>query len=297
MMTQTETETGQIQTGASDALLYRLGKSVRAARAARNMPRRILSEKSGVSPRYLAQLESGQGNISIVLLQRVSDALDVSLIDLLMDADGAQEQRLVQLFRRADEPTRNSVVARLEVAAEVPDRAQRVCLIGLRGAGKSSLGRAVGQALNFPFMELNRDIELQAGMPVPEIMALYGLDGYRRLEADAVRRVASRYDKLILAVAGGIVSDRDTYAALLSRFHTVWLQASPEEHMSRVREQGDMRPMKDHPEAMAHLKGLLDERAEAYGRATAQLDTSGRSEEDSLRDLIALLHENGFVET
>ncbi len=279
----------------TDVLLERLGRRVRAARSARNMPRRILSETSGVSPRYLAQLESGQGNISIVLLQRVADALSLSLIDLLGDAQASEEEHVLSLFRRADEPTRRSVIQRLEVSAEVPDRANRICLIGMRGAGKSTLGRGVGRALNIPFVELNKDIELQGGMPVAEIMALYGAEGYRQLEAEAVRRVATRHDRLILAVAGGIVSEKTTYATLLARFHTVWIKASPDEHMTRVRSQGDMRPMEGQPKAMDQLKALLTTRAEAYTRCSAELDTSGRSAEQSLSDILALIKSKGFL--
>lgn len=280
----------------NDALLERLGRRVRSARGTQNMPRRVLSEISGVSPRYLAQLEGGRGNISIVLLQRVADALNLTLIDLLGDVQTGEEEHLVGLFRRADEPTRKSVVQRLEMSAEVPDRGKRICLIGLRGAGKSTLGRGLGRALGVPFVELNKDIELQGGMPVSEIMALYGPEGYRQLEAEAVRRVATRHDRLILAVAGGIVGEKDTYATLLARFHTVWVKASPDEHMSRVRAQGDMRPMEGQPQAMEQLKALLNTRQEAYTRCSAKLDTSGKSAEDSLTELIALIQSQGLID-
>ena len=284
------------QADRSENLLIRVGQTVRAARTARNMPRRILSEASGVSPRYLAQLEGGQGNISIALLERVARALNLEMVDLLGDPTSAAEQRLVRLFRQADEPTRNAVISRLEVAAEVPDRAERVCLIGLRGAGKSTLGRLAGEKLGVPFVELNKDIEVQGGMPVPEIMALYGADGYRQLEAEAVRRVATRHDRLVLAVAGGIVNEPETYATLQARFHTIWVKATPEEHMDRVRAQGDLRPMKGQPEAMEQLRGILTERAEAYARADAVLDTTGQTQAASLEALLALIADRGFID-
>ena len=278
-----------------DPLLQRVGRIVRATRAARGMPRRVLSEASGVSPRYLAQLESGQGNISLALMQRVAHALGLRVADLVSDPQGEEERRLTALYRRADRATREAVMHRLEVAAEVPDRAQRICLIGLRGAGKSTLGRRAGEALDVPFVELNKDIEAQGGMPVAEIMALYGGEGYRQLEAEAVRRVAARNDRLILAVAGGIVSEPDTYTTLLARYHTIWVKASPEEHMARVRAQGDMRPMEGQPQAMEQLRTLLETRTAEYARADAQLDTSGKTEDQSLKAMLKLIRDRGFL--
>lgn len=278
-----------------DALLQRVGKTVRAARTARRMPRRALSEASGVSARYLAQLESGQGNISISLLQRVAQALGLRVEDLLADPGSEQETTLIDLFRRADAATQAAVIRRLEAAAAMPDRAQRICLIGLRGAGKSTLGKAAGERLDVPFVELNEDIETQTGMPVAEIMALYGADGYRRMEAEAVQRVAGRHDSLILAVGGGIVTERDTYDVLLSRFHTIWIKAAPEDHMSRVRAQGDMRPMEGQPEAMDQLRAILSDRTSDYARAGAQVDTSGKSVEQSLDDLLAVINLRGLL--
>lgn len=294
---QSQFESSSVTPSDVDDLLGRLGRNVRAARSARRMPRRVLSELSGVSPRYLAQLESGQGNISIGLLHRVSEALDIPLIDLLGDEAHTDELRVMELFRNADENTRASVLHRLEHAAPGPDRAQRICLIGLRGAGKSTLGRGAGETLGMPFVELNKDIELKAGMPVGEIMALYGADGYRQLEAEAVRRVASRHDRLILAVAGGIVSEPETYATLLSRYHTIWVKATPEEHMTRVRAQGDMRPMQGRPEAMVQLRALLEARQDDYNRAQASLETSGRTPDASLSDLLALIRSRGFLDS
>lgn len=281
---------------ASDPLLQRVGQAVRVARTDLGIPRRVLSEKSGVSARYLAQLESGQGNISISLLQKVSRALDLRLVDILAEVGSEGEQQFVDLFRRADTATQQAVLRRLEVAAEVPDRAQRICLIGLRGAGKSTLGRMIGQRLAVPFVELNKDIELQGGMPVGEIMALYGAEGYRQLEAEAVRRVAARHERLILAVAGGIVGERDTYRTVLERYHTIWLKAAPDDHMSRVRAQGDMRPMQGQPGAMDQLRGLLSEREADYGRALAQIDTSGRTVDQSFDDLLTLIQSRGFLD-
>jgi XRE family aerobic/anaerobic benzoate catabolism transcriptional regulator len=294
---QSQFESSVVTPSDVDDLLGRLGQNVRSIRTARRMPRRVLSDLSGVSPRYLAQLESGQGNISIGLLHRVAEALGTSLIDLLGQETHAEEQRLLDLFRTADAHTRAGVLNRLEQAAPGPERARRICLIGLRGAGKSTLGRAAGESLGVPFVELNKDIELKAGMPVGEIMALYGADGYRQLEAEAVRRVAARHDRLILAVAGGIVSEPETYATLLSRYHTIWLKASPDEHMHRVWAQGDLRPMNGQPEAMTQLRSLLEARQQDYDRAEAALDTSGKTAEQSLADLLTLIRSRGFLDT
>jgi len=277
------------------SILERVGARVRAKRAERRMPRRVLSEISDVSPRYLAQLESGQGNISIALLDRVATALNASLLDLVGDADDVDEQRMVRLFRTADRATRSAVLQRLEVAAELPDRAQRVCLIGLRGAGKSTLGARAGAGFGVPFLELNQDIEAQGGMPVSEIMSLYGTEGYRQLEADAVRRVAARHDRLVLAVAGGIVSAPQTYQTLRAHYHTIWIKASAEEHLARVKSQGDAPPAEGVPKALEHLRGLLEERQDAFAKSDAVLDTTGQSPAQSTQALIRLIEARGYL--
>lgn len=280
---------------ADDPLLRALGENVRAARRAKGMARRVLSENSGVSARYLAQLEAGQGNISVALLQKVATALGVPLGVLLNAAPSGDDARMLDLYKRADVATQQAVLRRLEVAAEVPDRAQRICLIGLRGAGKSTLGQGAGNALGVPFVELNADIEAEGGMPIADIMALYGPDGYRQLEADAVRRMATRHDRLVLAVAGGIVGNPETYATLLARYHTIWIKAAPQDHMERVRAQGDLRPMAGNPAAMDQLRQLLERRAAEYARAEARIETSGRTEAQSLRDLLGEIETRGFL--
>jgi len=187
-------------------------------------------------------------------------------------------------------------VLELLAPGEVPDaRRNRICLVGLRGAGKSTLGALAGDALGLPFVELNKEIEDQSGMPVGEVMALYGQEGYRRLEAQAVTRMVETHDALILAVAGGIVSDPEAYSQLLAHFHTVWVRTSPDEHMARVRAQGDERPMAGNPEAMEQLKSILTEREELYARAEAHLDTSGKTTDQSLADLISLIDARRFL--
>ena len=280
-----------------DALIARVGERVRQARERKGIPRRVLSETSGVSPRYLAQLEAGEGNISIALLQRVALALDAKLEWFITEDDpwASDTHRVVELFRVARPDVRARVLDALTPGKPDAPRAGRVCLIGLRGAGKSTLGAMAGKALGVPFVELNRVIEETSGMPVDELMALYGQEGYRSLEAQAVDRVIATHDSVVLAVAGGIVAEPDTYRNLLGHFHTVWLRTSPDEHMTRVRAQGDERPMAGNPEAMAQLRSILTSRETLYARAEAQLDTSGKTVEASLADLLSLIEARGFL--
>jgi XRE family transcriptional regulator, aerobic/anaerobic benzoate catabolism transcriptional regulator len=294
---------GEVQQAASDAdrevdiLIARVGERVRRARDRKGIPRRVLSEKSGVSPRYLAQLEAGEGNISIGLLQRVAHALDHKIEWLVGEDDpwSSEPLRVADLFRSANARTQARVLATLSPEPVAAARAQRICLVGLRGAGKSTLGRRAGEALGIPFVELNREIEEQSGMPVDDLMALYGQEGYRRLEAQAIDRVIATHDTMILAVAGGIVAEPETYNVLLSKFHTIWVKATPAEHMARVREQGDTRPMAGNPEAMDQLKSILTAREALYERALAKLDTSGRTEDESLDEMLALIHTHDFL--
>jgi XRE family aerobic/anaerobic benzoate catabolism transcriptional regulator len=278
-------------------LITRVGERVRKARERKGIPRRVLSEISGVSPRYLAQLEAGEGNISIGLLQRVAIALDHRIEWLMTEDDpwNSEALHVSELYRSANTETRQRVMHLLRPESAQEMRAQRVCLIGLRGAGKSTLGQRAGEALNIPFVELNREIEEQSGMPVNEVLALYGQEGYRKLEAQAVTRVVQTHDTMILAVAGGIVAAPDTYTTLLNRFHTIWVKASPNEHMERVQAQGDTRPMAGNPEAMKELKAILTSREALYEKAEVSLDTTGKSFDQSLQELLTLIRDQKFL--
>ncbi|MBM1221691.1 helix-turn-helix transcriptional regulator [Ponticoccus sp. SC2-23] len=280
---------------ATEALMAQIGDRVRRARQRQGIPRRVLSELSGVSPRYLANLETGQGNVSVGVLLRVADALGERVEHLLADDEAPEARRIADLFRAADAPTRARVREILAPEESGAARGRRIALIGLRGAGKSTLGRKLGTRLDLPFVELNAEIEAQSGMPVTELIALYGQEGYRRLEASAIGRIADGHEAMVLAVAGGIVSEPETYEMLLARFHTIWLRASPAEHMERVRAQGDMRPMAGNPAAMDQLRSILTSREAQYARAGATLDTSGRGIEQSLSDLVVLVTEQGFL--
>jgi XRE family aerobic/anaerobic benzoate catabolism transcriptional regulator len=272
-------------------LIVHVGEKVLALRKARRMSRRELSETSGVSPRYLAKLEGGDGNISIGLLKRVALALDTPVEQILVrdDPQAAETLLMMQMYRRADAGTRARVLQVLDPERTRAQKAERLCLVGLRGAGKSTLGARISAAFDAPFIELNDEIEQNAGMPVAEIIALYGQEGYRQLEADTLGAIVKSHRRAIVAVAGGIVSEETTFQQLLSRFHSVWVRTSPGEHMERVRAQGDMRPMQGNPQAMIQLRQILKAREVYYAQADHLLDTSGKTvdvSEAELSDLI-----------
>lgn len=278
-------------------MLHGLGRRVREARADAKLSRRALSAASGVSERYLAQLESGSGNVSLALLLRISVALDRPLEWFLAD-DGRwseQARAILPLLARAGAADVAAARDALEPANASARRKRRIAFIGLRGAGKSTLGRRSAERLKLPFVELNEAIEQDCGMALNEVIALYGEEGYRDLERDALRNVIERHDAVTLAVAGGIVANPDSYADLLANFHTIWLKALPEEHMARVRAQGDERPMAGAPNAMAQLRAILDAREALYGKADAVVDTSTKREDDSLEDVLVEIERRGFL--
>jgi XRE family aerobic/anaerobic benzoate catabolism transcriptional regulator len=280
----------------TEAFIAKVGARVRQVRQRKGMTRRALSERSSVSQRYLAQLENGEGNISIGLLHKIAQALD-HRIEWLVGAEdpwGSETERFAQLFASAPAHARQKIVEILGAAEPARLRRQRIALIGLRGAGKSTLGRRLGAALNVPFLELNHDIEEQSGMPVNDVMALYGQEGYRRLERQALERVVSTSDNVVLAVAGGIVAEPGTFAFLLRHFHTIWLKAPPETHMRRVSEQGDHRPMAGNPKAMDELRSILTSREALYAQAEAAVDTEGRTVAQSERELLEAVRRLGL---
>lgn len=276
-----------------EALISTVGERVRKARERKGLPRRVLSEISGVSPRYLAQLEAGEGNISIGLLQRVALALDHRIEWLVSEEDPwtSEVVRVSDLYRTAAPETRARVLDLLSHEPPERMRARRICLIGLSGAGKSTLGAMVARDLSVPFVELTAEIEQHSGMSLDEILALYGHDGYRRLEKQALERVIETHDAVVLAVAGGIVAEPETYKTLLARFHAVWLKTSPDEHMARVRDQGALSPMADHPEVSDQLRAILASWQALYEQAPGCVETSRKSADAAHRELIALLRD------
>jgi XRE family transcriptional regulator, aerobic/anaerobic benzoate catabolism transcriptional regulator len=275
------------------AFLDRLGRRVREARARRGMTRRGLARDSGVSERYLAQLESGQGNISVLLLRQIARALGSSLDDFLNeDAEQPVELTLIGQFLQKI-PRERLARVRAQLQREFGDppieRSQRIALIGLRGAGKSTLGATLAQKLDVPFIELDEQIEREAGTSLSEIFLLYGQPGYRRYERRCLEKILENHERCVIATGGSIVSEPATYDLLLCACFTVWLKAAPEEHMARVLAQGDTRPMQGNAQAMDDLRRILDGRSLLYGQADATVDTAGKSVEQSLRTLKALV--------
>jgi len=272
-----------------ETFLARLGGKVRDARERRGLTRKVLAQESAVSERHLAELEAGRGNISILLLRQVAGTLGLPLAELLREnGDQALELTLIHEFlQRLPKQRLSRVRAQLQrdFGGEPAGRSERIALIGLRGAGKSTLGAALAAEMNVPFIELDREIERDAGTGLSEIFLLYGQQGYRRYEQRCLEKILEGHARCVIATGGSIVSETATYDLLRSSCFTVWLKAKPEEHMSRVTEQGDMRPMAGNTQAMADLKRILQSRAALYGQADAVVDTAGRSARQSLKDL------------
>jgi XRE family transcriptional regulator, aerobic/anaerobic benzoate catabolism transcriptional regulator len=275
-----------------DFLLF-LGKRVRELRNRRGMTRKMMAREAEVSERHLAQLEAGEGNVSIVLLRRIASAVNVSLAELFApEAETRHEKLLIQRFlERLPAPRVEEAMFRLlrEFGDEEAARRKRVALIGLRGAGKSTLGLRLAQEMNIPFIELDGEIEKDTGMPLGEIFSLYGQTGYRAIERRSLERVLLEQERAILSVGGGVVSEKETYDYLLSNCYTVWIKARPEEHMARVIAQGDLRAIAGGNQAMEDLRRILEAREPLYRKADMYLDTSGNSVEESFAKLKSAL--------
>ncbi|MBV8299138.1 MAG: helix-turn-helix transcriptional regulator [Candidatus Eremiobacteraeota bacterium] len=282
------------------AFLSALGDRVRELRARRGMTRKILAKDSGVSERYLAQLETGQGNASLAILRRIARALDVPLHALIADApdDPAGLTQAVELLRRLGPEQLGEAHALLLKsfgAVDAEARARRIALIGLRGAGKTTLGAALAERLGVPFIELDREIERESGVSLATIFDFYGQAGFRRMERRCLDRIIEEHPRFVLATGGSIVSEPATYERLLAACYTIWLKAAPAEHMERVVAQGDMRPMAGNRESMADLQRILTGREPLYRRADAEVDTSGKPATEALESLVAAAPANGAV--
>ena len=275
--------------------LVSLGERVRSLRSRRGMARKALAQAADVSERHLANLEYGVGNASILVLLQVANALHCTLAELLGDVTTTSPEWLLirELLEHKDDSTlrrvRVAIGELLGTGGDNASRSERVALIGLRGAGKSTLGQMLAENLGFPFVELSREIEKFAGCNISEIQGLYGVNAYRRYERRAVEEAIQIYPEAVIATPGGVVADPATFNLLLSHCTTVWLEASPEDHMKRVIAQGDLRPMAASKEAMEDLKGILAGRAAFYSKAEFRLDTSSQPLENTfvaLRDMV-----------
>ena len=284
--------------------LIELGGRVRAWRAQRGMTRKALATDSGLSERFLADVESGKGNVSINSLEAAARALNISIIDLLQDAPRPALTRIQSLASRLDDAQldqAHSLLGSIFGLSNAQGRDQRVALIGLRGAGKSTLGAQLASQRGVPFIELDREIEREAGTSMNEILLLHGQAGYRRYERRALLRIAEEHpDGVVMTTGGSIVSERETFDLLQSRFYCVWLKASPEEHMARVVAQGDMRPFSSggaNNEALDDLRRILASREALYARADAVVDTAARTLKQSLADLKRAVPQQHQLET
>jgi XRE family aerobic/anaerobic benzoate catabolism transcriptional regulator len=279
---------------AATAFLAAVGHEVRRNRAKRGMTRRQLALASRTSERYLAQIESGAGNPSVSVLRAVALALDMPIVALLPDtaaphtALGAILDLLAQV-PESELPALTKLIEARVAPPEHADRARRIALVGLRGAGKSTLGRKLAEHLGWPFIELDRVVEEEYGARIPDLIEMAGTATFRRHERSALERVIAANDSAVITTAGGIVASRETYAMLLRRTHTLWIKARPEDHMGRVMAQGDFRPMAQNRAAMADLVAILDARNADYARAQAELDTSGDTVDQSFAKLLRLV--------
>ena len=271
--------------------LAALGARVREARAKRGMARRILARGSGVSERYLAQLESGAANPSITVLRQIAGTVDYPLAELVAGlGDGSPEcARILRLLETAELGQLPEIRAQLELIlgdSAGGDKRQRISLIGLRGAGKSTLGRRLADRLGCTFVDLNRIVEREYGGSIGEILALGGQAAFRRYEYRCLAAVIRDHDRVVIATGGGLVSEAATYSLLLEKTFSVWLKATPEEHMGRVIEQGDLRPMAKNDEAMEDLKAILAAREPYHSMADTVVDTSGETVGESVEKLL-----------
>ena len=303
-----ELATPMIPQTTDPGFLKLLGDRVREARARRGMTRKILARDSGVSERYLAQLETGQGNVSILLLRDIARALDIPLEALIYDGpeppiDLVHTTEFLRRLAPDDMAQARNLLVEHFGGIDLAARRGRIALIGLRGAGKSTLGALLAERLEVPFLELDRLIEQESGVSLSAIFDLYGQSGFRRLERRCLDDVIERFPRFVLATGGSLVSEPATFERLLTMCYTVWLRATPEDHMQRVIAQGDMRPMADNRESMADLQRILAVREPLYSKADLSVDTSRETLEAATAMILqavlsaaqqpAFRHENG----
>jgi XRE family transcriptional regulator, aerobic/anaerobic benzoate catabolism transcriptional regulator len=275
------------KTADDETYLARVGERVRATRDRLGLTRKALSQASGVSERYLADLEVGAGNASLILLRRVAAALQLDMETLLTERaerspDLTATIDILAGLSPVDLAQARRLVARA-IPALSPGPTRRIALIGLRGAGKSTIGRAMAQQLARPFVELDREIERAAGMELSEIFALQGKHAYRQHEMRCLEAVIDQHEQVVIATGGGLVAEPAAYELLLATCQVVWLKAAPESHMARVMAQGDLRPITGHPQAMDDLRSILENRQPLYARAHVTIETTDTTHEQAVR--------------
>ncbi len=296
MTTNPENATSEARRGtapADEAYLKRVGERVRLARARRGMSRKSLSRASGVSERYLAELERGAGNASLLVLRQIADALSIEAAALVSDAPERPLDLTLVLHQLGRLSPSELAEARHLIAQRFgqggPSAQGRIALVGLRGAGKTTLGQLAAQALAVPFVELDREIERASGMELSEIFSVHGQAMFRSFERQCLETIIARFERVVIATGGSLVTEPGTYDLLLSTCFVVWLSASPDEHMSRVLAQGDLRPMADGPQAMEDLKAILESRTPLYAKANAVVNTGSKSEAQAFAALLAAM--------
>jgi len=284
--------------GDGDAYLRRLGERVRMLRHQRGMSRKALAQHARVSERYLAQMEAGKGNCSIVLLRRIARAIGLPVIQLVQE--GAEPPLelvlLTQFLERLAPPAlgeARELLHRHFGKASGDLRQGRIALIGLRGGGKSTLGRLLAERLDVPFIELDREVERLKGASLNEIFEMFGQETFRRAEREALETVLAQHPQFVMATSGSIVTEPGTLELLLASCFTVWIRAEPDEHMHRVMAQGDMRPMANSARAMDDLVSILRSREPLYAKAAANLITSGKTPEQNVTELLRLIRAPG----
>lgn len=281
--------------GKAQQFLFQVGSRVRAARSRAGLTRKQLSQACGVSERHLAQVETGKGNISIRLLRQIAAAIQTPVEQLVrQDGDLEEMSMLIDRIGKLDRAEMMELLNQVDqwmIERKSQDKLGRIALIGLKGAGKSTIGARSAQQLGVPFIELDDEITRESGLSVEEIFSLYGEQRYRELEFECLKKVITQNQQFILTVAGGIVSNLDTYTELLRSFHTVWLSAAPEEHMGRVMANGDRRAVEGNPDAMDNLKSLLATRQPLYKRAQFQIETSNKDISECCEELTKLIQD------
>lgn len=275
-----------------DAYLHRLGARVRTLRHQRGITRKALAQHAKISERYLAQLEAGLGNCSIVLLRRIARAIGLPVTQLVQEgAEPPLDLVLLSQFLERLPPDMLVEARKLvtEHFSSPTEDHRRIALIGLRGGGKSTLGRLLAERLDVPFIELDREIERRSGATLSEIFDMFGQETFRRAEREALDDVLRRHPHFVIATSGSIVTEPGTLELLLASCFTVWVRAEPEEHMKRVMAQGDMRPMANNARAMEDLVSILKSREPLYAKAEAVLATTGKTPELNLAELLRVI--------